>query len=53
VVVHKEIAELEKAMEENTGIKGIEFFFCDNEVVGIGSSDRTLPLIFRRELEEE
>jgi len=47
------IYRLEKSMEEKTGIKGIEFFTCDNEYVGIGNSERTMELIQRRKLEDE
>ena len=45
-------AEIEKRMEKETGIKGIEFFMCDNEYVGIGNLATTMELIHRRELEE-
>lgn len=45
---------LEKKMEKETGIKGIEFFWSDlGEYVGIGNADRTMPLIHDRELLEE
>ena len=36
---------LEKKMEKETGIDGIEFFFMDNEIVGIGNAERTMDLI--------
>ena len=38
---------IEKAMEEETGIKDIEFFWCDNSIVGIGNAYRTMKLIDR------
>ena len=43
----KKITVLEKKMEKDTGIKGIEFFWNDNEIVGIGSVDRKMKLIHR------
>jgi len=46
------IHELEKRMEKETGIKGIEFFYCDNECAGIGNMERTMPLIHRNKLEK-
>lgn len=41
------LGELEKDLARETGIKGIEFFFSDNECVGIGNADRTMALIHR------
>ena len=46
------IAKLEEIMARKTGIKNIEFFSCDNEVVGIGNAERTIPLIHDGELEK-
>lgn len=43
-----DIKEIEKQMAKATGIKDIEFFWCDNEIVGIGNGTRTLKLIHRR-----
>ncbi len=48
---YAEMGILEVRIEKATGIKGIEFFFCDNEFAGIGNADRTLDLIHREELE--
>ena len=42
------VQNLEKLMEKKTKIKGIEFFFSDNECVGIGNADRTMKLVHRR-----
>lgn len=42
---------LETKMEKETGIKGIEFFMCDNSYIGIGNAERTMRLINSRELE--
>jgi len=42
------IFQLEKAMEKETGIKGIEFFMCDNDYRGIGNWQRTMKLIRMR-----
>ena len=44
------IAELEERMAKKTGIENIEFFFCDNEIVGIGNVERTIRLIRDTEL---
>ena len=44
------IAELEREMAKKTGIENIEFFFCDNEIVGIGNVERTMRLIHDTEL---
>jgi hypothetical protein len=48
----KNMHELEQRMEKETGIKGIELFWCDNECVGIGNEMRTMELIKMEELEE-
>lgn len=42
------VNELEKELARETGIKDIEFFFCDNECAGVGNADRTMKLIHRR-----
>ncbi len=39
------VVGLEKEMAKKTGIENIEFFFCDNEIVGIGNVERTMRLI--------
>jgi hypothetical protein len=39
--------DLEKKMSKDTGIKDIEFFWCNNSIVGIGNADKTLELIHR------
>lgn len=44
------IAGLEREMAKKTGIENIEFFFCDNEIVGIGNVERTMRLIHDVEL---
>jgi hypothetical protein len=49
---YAKVSDLEKKMCEDTGIKDLEFFQCDNEFVGIGNYDRTLKLIHREELEK-
>jgi len=46
------IVGLEEDMAKKTGIKNIEFFLCDNEIVGIGNVERTMRLIRDREIEE-
>jgi len=52
---YKEIDRLEKMMEKETGIKNIEFFFCDNEMAGIGipTCPEKMDLIDRYKLEEK
>ena len=45
------VYELEKKMEKAIGIEGIEFFMCDNSIVGIGNVERTMELIHGEELD--
>ena len=47
----RNLSEIEARMEKETKIKGIEFFFCDGEIVGIGNADRSLKLVHDSELE--
>jgi hypothetical protein len=47
---NSKIVELEEEMAKKTGIENIEFFFCDNEIVGIGNVERTMRLIHDIEL---
>ena len=42
---YKDLELLEQEMEEDTKIKGIEFFWCNNEIVGVGNFARTMDLI--------
>ena len=42
---------LEKIMQENINIPGIEFFMVDGDYVGIGNATRTVKLIHSFELE--
>ena len=42
---NKTIVQLERYLEKMTGIIGIEFFFCDNELAGVGNRARTMNLI--------
>ena len=51
-IYNSKIVELEEEMVKKTGIKNIEFFFCDNDIVGIGNAERTMRLIRDREIEE-
>jgi len=48
---HSKLWRLEKKTERETGIRGVEFFWCDNEIVGIGTYDRVMPLIHDTELD--
>ena len=43
-----EIFQLERKMEKELKIKGIEFFFSDNDIVGIGNAERTMELLHRK-----
>lgn len=45
-----EIAKVETKMMKKTGIKDIEFFFSENEIVGIGNAGRNMRLIHDTEL---
>lgn len=47
-----ELAKLEEKMTKKTGIENIEFFFCDNDIAGIGNVERTMRLIHTEELEK-
>jgi hypothetical protein len=42
------VGAIESLMQLDTGIKGLEFFYCDNSIVGIGTEDRKMKLIHRR-----
>jgi len=42
-----QIEQLEKKIAHETGIKDIEFFWSDNEIVGIGNVSRTMELVDR------
>ncbi len=46
----KKIANIECILEKITGIKDIEFFFCDGELAGVGNKARTMDLIPRKKL---
>jgi len=48
----QDLYKLEKSITELTGIPDIEFFFCDNDCVGIGNADRSMELIHLEELEK-
>lgn len=45
------VSDLERKMAKKTGIENIEFFSCDNDIVGIGNVERTMRLINDVELE--
>ena len=38
---------IETQMQEEFKIKDLEFFWCDNSIVGIGTADRKMKLIHR------
>lgn len=47
------VGALEQKVEKATGIKGIEFFFCEmGYYAGIGNDERTMELIHDSELED-
>jgi hypothetical protein len=48
---YRSMGDLEREMSKATKIKDLEFFFCDNECVGIGDVMRNMRLIQRKELE--
>jgi hypothetical protein len=48
---YEKIYNLEMELSKETQIKGLEFFQCDNEYVGVGNAYRTMKLIQRKELE--
>jgi len=41
------VNEIEQKMSKETGIKDIEFFFCDGYCAGIGNASKTMKLIHR------
>jgi len=43
--------DIERWMEEQTKINGVEFFWGDSEVIGIGNAERTMKLVLRKDLE--
>ncbi len=47
-IYYANVMALEKELEKETGIMGIEFFAADGEYVGIGNIDRTMSLIHLR-----
>lgn len=50
---YKVLHDIEKDMEKETRIKGIEFFRSDDGICGIGNYGMwTMPLILREELED-
>lgn len=49
-IFYRAIDSLERLMEAETGIKGIEFFMCDGGIVGIGNADRTMGLIHMEDI---
>ena len=46
------VDEFEKLLAKKTGIKDIEIFISESEVIGIGNTSRTMPLLQRSDLEE-
>jgi len=51
-IFYNAIDDLETKMEQETSIKGIGFFWCDNSIVGIGTPHcpENMSLIQRRNL---
>lgn len=45
---YKKIKALEHKMSKEFMISDIEFFWCDNEIVGIGNASKTMHLIHRK-----
>lgn len=50
---YRDVGKLEKEMKSKTGIKDIEFFFCDGECVGVGTPacPEQMSLLHREKLE--
>ena len=48
---YKELAVLEKNMREELGNDQLEFFWCDDGIVGIGTIDRKMKLIHDTQLD--
>ena len=44
---YKKLHNLEKQIQQETGIEDMEFFWVDNSIVGIGNMSRTVKLIHR------
>lgn len=45
--------KIEKKMSDKLGIKYLEFFWCDNYIVGIGDANRKIKLVQRDKLEKK
>ncbi len=41
------IDKLENKMIKETGVKDLEFFWGDSNIVGIGNIDKTMELVYR------
>lgn len=50
---YKQLYKLQDKMRKETNIKGLEFFYCDGENVGIGNESRDMELIYDHELIED
>jgi len=48
---HRKLAVLEKKMRRELGNGQLEFFWCDGEIAGIGTTDRKMKLIYDTELD--
>jgi len=48
---YAQIEAIEQVMSKLLGIEGVEFFWCDNNIVGIGTTDREYKLVQDEELE--
>jgi len=44
---------IEQVMEDSLGIEGLEFFWSDNSIVGIGTIDREYNLLQYEDLDDE
>lgn len=45
IYFYNSIEAIEEEMSEELGIEGLEFIWCDNDIVGIGTMDKKLKLI--------
>ena len=48
---HRELVVLEKKMRKELGNDKLEFFWCDGEIVGIGTTDRKMKLVHDTQLD--
>ena len=50
---NEKISNLEEEMSKDLQIENMEFFWCDNDIVGVGNANRTLELIHYNDLDTD